>query len=54
MPHNKIRANVAVADQAIAPFFVRRVELFIEQHAGDNIALADLAGVTGCPRAHCK
>jgi len=32
MPHNKIRANVAVADQAIAPFFVRRVEQFIEQH----------------------
>jgi hypothetical protein len=51
MPPNKIRANVAVADQAIAPFFVRRLEQFIEQHAGDDIALADLTGVAGGQRA---
>ena len=49
MPHNKIRANVAVADQAIAPFFVRRVEQFIEQHAGDDIALADLTDMQISP-----
>jgi hypothetical protein len=55
MPPNKIRANVAVADQAIAPFFVRRLEQFIEQHAGDDIALADLTGVAGgAAREHCK
>jgi AraC-like DNA-binding protein len=47
MPHNKLRAIGAVADQAIAPFFVRRVEQFIEQHARDDIALADLTGVAG-------
>ena len=47
MPHNKIRAIGAAADRAIAPFFVRRVEKFIEQHALDDIALADLTGVAG-------
>jgi hypothetical protein len=51
MPHNKIRANAAVADQAIAPSFVRRVEQLIEQHAGDDIALADLTDVGGGQRA---
>jgi AraC-like DNA-binding protein len=44
IPHNKIRA---IADQAITPFFVRRVEKFIEEHALDDIALADLTGVAG-------
>jgi AraC-like DNA-binding protein len=47
MPHNKIRAIGAAADRAIAPFFVRRVEKFIEEHARDAIALADLTGVAG-------
>jgi hypothetical protein len=40
MPHNKVRTIGAAADQAIAPFFVRRVEKFIEEHALDDIALA--------------
>src|SRR5215471_14044321 len=47
MPHNRIRAIGAAADRAIAPFFVRRVEKFIEEHALDDIALADLTGVAG-------
>ena len=47
MPHNKIGAIRAVAGQAIAPFFVRRVEQFIEHHARDDIAIADLTGVAG-------
>jgi len=47
MPHNKMRAIETGADHAIAPFFVRRVEQFIEEHARDDIALADLTGVAG-------
>jgi AraC-like DNA-binding protein len=46
MPHNKTRA-IEAAGQTTAPFFVRRVELFIEEHARDAIALADLTGVAG-------
>jgi AraC-like DNA-binding protein len=46
MPHNKTRA-IEAAGQATAPFFVRRVEQFIEEHARDAIALADLRGVAG-------
>jgi len=46
MPHNKKRAIEAAA-QAAAPFFVRRVEGLIEEHARDAIALADLTGVAG-------
>jgi AraC-like DNA-binding protein len=46
MPHNKQRA-IEAAGKARAPFFVRRVEQFIEEHARDNIVLADLTGVAG-------
>jgi AraC-like DNA-binding protein len=46
MPHNKTRA-IEAAGQTTAPFFVRRVEQFIEEHARDAIALADLTGVAG-------
>jgi AraC-like DNA-binding protein len=46
MPHNKTRA-IEAAGNATAPFFVRRVEQFIEEHARDTIALADLTGVAG-------
>jgi transcriptional regulator GlxA family with amidase domain len=46
MPHNKTRA-IEAAGHATAPFFVRRVEQFIEEHARDAIALADLTGVAG-------
>src|SRR5215471_7250394 len=46
MPHNKTRA-IEAAGQATAPFFVRRVEQFIEEHARDAIALADLTGAAG-------
>ena len=46
MPHNKTRA-IETAGQTTAPFFVRRVEQFIEEHARDAIALADLTGVAG-------
>jgi AraC-like DNA-binding protein len=46
MPHNKTRAIVA-SNQTTTPFFVRRVEQFIEEHARDAIALADLTGVAG-------
>jgi AraC-like DNA-binding protein len=46
MPHNKTRA-IEAAGQTTAPFFVRRVEQFIEEHARDTIALADLTGVAG-------
>jgi AraC-like DNA-binding protein len=52
MPHNKTRSIETGADQAIAPFFVRRVEQFIEEHARDDITLSDLTGVAGvCTRA---
>jgi hypothetical protein len=46
MPNNKQRA-IEAASQPAAPFFVRRVEQFIEEHARDTIALADLTGVAG-------
>jgi AraC-like DNA-binding protein len=47
MPHNKTRAIEAAADQPGAPFFVRRVEQFIEEHARDMITLTDLTGIAG-------
>jgi AraC-like DNA-binding protein len=46
MPHNKVRA-VEAAARPMAPFFMRRVEQFIEEHASEAIALADLSGVAG-------
>jgi len=46
MPNNKQRA-IEAASQPAAPFFVRRVEQFIEEHARDTIALADLTGIAG-------
>jgi AraC-like DNA-binding protein len=46
MPHNKTRAIEAAA-RPMAPFFVRRVEKFMEEHAREVIALADLSGVAG-------
>ena len=46
VPHNKARA-IEAAGQTTAPFFVRRVEQFIEEHARDAIALTDLTGVAG-------
>jgi len=46
MPHNQSRA-IDKAGKATAPFFVRRAEQFIEEHARDAIALADLTGVAG-------
>jgi AraC-like DNA-binding protein len=46
MPNNKQRA-IEAASQPAAPFFVRRVEQFIEEHARDTIALVDLTGVAG-------
>jgi transcriptional regulator GlxA family with amidase domain len=47
MPHNRSRAIEAAADRPVAPFFVRRVEKFIEEHARDPIGLADLIGIAG-------
>jgi transcriptional regulator GlxA family with amidase domain len=46
VPHNKTRP-IEAAGQTTAPFFVRRVEQFIEEHARDAITLADLTGVPG-------
>jgi len=46
MPHNKQRAIEAL-NQPTAPFFVRRVEQFIEERARDPITLADLTGIAG-------
>ena len=46
MPHNRGRALEAAAT-SIAPFFVRRVERFIEENARCAINLKDLAGVAG-------
>jgi AraC-like DNA-binding protein len=46
MPHNKQRAIEAV-NQPTTPFFVRRVEEFIQRHARDPITLADLTGIAG-------
>jgi AraC-like DNA-binding protein len=47
MPHNKSRAIAAAADRPVVPFFVRRVEQFIDEHARDAIGLPDLIGVAG-------
>jgi AraC-like DNA-binding protein len=46
MPHNRTAA-IESPGRSIAPFFVRRVEQFIERHARDTIVLADLIGVGG-------
>jgi AraC-like DNA-binding protein len=46
MPHNKTRV-VEAATRPKGPFFVRRVEQFIKEHACDAITLADLSGVAG-------
>jgi AraC-like DNA-binding protein len=46
MPHNKSRA-IEKASKATAPFFVRRAEHFMEEHARDAIVLADLIDVAG-------
>jgi AraC-like DNA-binding protein len=46
IPNNKQR-TIEAASQSAAPFFVRRVEQFIEEHAADAIALADLIRVAG-------
>ena len=46
MPHNRGRALEAAAT-SIAPYFVRRVERFIEENARCAINLEDLAGVAG-------
>ena len=46
MPNNKRRA-IEAASESTAPFSVRRVEQFIEEHARDAIALADLITVAG-------
>jgi AraC-like DNA-binding protein len=46
MPNNKQRA-IEAASESTAPFFVRRVEQFIEGHARDAIALVDLITVAG-------
>jgi transcriptional regulator GlxA family with amidase domain len=47
MPHNKTRVIAAACETTAAPFFVRCVEQFIEEHARDDIALADLTGIAG-------
>jgi AraC-like DNA-binding protein len=49
MPHNRTRA-VEPAASPVAPFYVRRVEGLIEQHARDPIALEDLTSVAGVSR----
>jgi AraC-like DNA-binding protein len=46
LPHNKQRA-IETVTQSSAPFFVRRVERFIEEHARDPVTLADLTGIAG-------
>jgi transcriptional regulator GlxA family with amidase domain len=46
MPHNRGR-DLETTATSIAPFFVRRVEHFIEENARCAISLADLAGVAG-------
>src|SRR6476659_7775023 len=46
MPHNRGRALEAAAT-SIAPYFVRRVERFIEENARCAVNLEDLAGVAG-------
>lgn len=47
IPHNKTRAIETAADRLITPFFVRRVEQFIEERARDDITLTDLTGIAG-------
>jgi AraC-like DNA-binding protein len=46
MPHNGTLA-VEPAVSSVAPFYVRRVEQFIERHARDPVALEDLTRVAG-------
>jgi AraC-like DNA-binding protein len=46
MPHNMQRA-LEPAARSIAPFFVRRVEHFMEENARQAINLEDLAGMAG-------
>jgi AraC-like DNA-binding protein len=46
MPHNR-RLALEPAASGAAPFYVRRVERFIEQHARDPIALEDLTSIAG-------
>jgi AraC-like DNA-binding protein len=46
MPHNRGR-DLEAAATSIAPFFVRRVEHFIEENVRCAISLEDLAGVAG-------
>ena len=46
MPNNRGR-DLKAAATSIAPFFVRRVEHFIEENARCAISLEDLAGVAG-------
>jgi AraC-like DNA-binding protein len=46
MPHNMQR-ELEPAARSIAPFFVRRVEHFMEENARQTINLEDLAGVAG-------
>jgi AraC-like DNA-binding protein len=46
MPHN-MQCALEPAARSIAPFFVRRVERFMEENARQAINLEDLAGVAG-------
>jgi len=46
IPNNKQR-EIEAASQSAAPFFVRCVEQFVEEHARDTITLADLTGLAG-------
>ncbi len=46
MPHNRSIA-VGTAVSPVAPYYVRRVERYIEHHAHDEIGLSDLADVAG-------
>ena len=53
MPNNKTRAIEKVG-KATAPFFVRRAEQFIEEHARDAIVLADRQVSRASARERCK
>jgi AraC-like DNA-binding protein len=44
IPHNRTRA-IETMGETTSPFFVRRVEQFIEEHARDPIGLANLTGI---------
>jgi AraC-like DNA-binding protein len=44
MPHNRTKA-FDTAMSPVAPYYVRRVERYIEDHVDDDIGLSDLAGV---------